>query len=249
MLDARAFNGVAQLYSPAGLQALNQAYVLVVGVGGVGGWVAEALARSGVGYIGLVDMDVVGVSNINRQLTALHSTLGQDKISVLQQRIQDISPATKVTLFDAFLQADNVAALLSPRPHVVIDCVDDVAAKLSLLMYCRKQKIPLLMAGSAGGKTNPLQVRMHDLARTTQDPLLAKLRYQLRHTVGICKSPKNKFGVLCVYSEEPVTMADSHCASSKLNCGGYGSIMPVTATFAMVLAAQAITTVVNQQLR
>lgn len=236
---ARRFAGANKIYGEQNFQKFNQSHVMVIGVGGVGSWAVEALARSGVGHLTLVDMDVLASSNINRQLPALTSTLGLEKIAVMAQRCREINPKIRVDLIDDFLSADNLLEMLASTPDVILDCIDDVPAKLALILHCRFHKIPLIVSGGAGGKIDPSQVRVADLSRTEQDPMLAKLRNQLRRK-GICKNVKEKFGLTCIYSVEQARLADNSCAAAGLHCGGYGSAMVVTNTFAMFAVAEVL---------
>ena len=229
---ARRFAGVAKIYGDAAFSRYAESHVMVIGIGGVGSWAVEALARTGIGHLTLIDMDVLAASNINRQLPALSATLGLDKAEVMAARCREINPRIQVTVVDDFLTADNVARLLATAPDVVLDCMDDVKAKLALMLHCRFYKIPLVVSGGAGGKTDPSQIRVADLSRTEQDPMLAKLRSQLR-AKGICKKPKEKFGIVCVYSEEQPKRSADVCAAAGLRCGGYGSAVAVTSSFAM----------------
>lgn len=235
----RRFAGVSKVYGETAFQGYEQQHVMVIGIGGVGSWAVEALARSGVGELTLMDMDVVAASNINRQLPALSSTLGHEKIEVMAERCRQINPRIKLNLVDDYLSPDNVAEMMQSAPDVVLDCIDDVKAKLALMLYCRFQKIPLIVSGGAGGKIDPLKIRVADLSKTEQDPMLAKLRSQLR-SKGICKKPKEKFGISCVYSiDNPFSSADV-CPSAGLRCGGYGSAVVVTSSFAMVAVAEVL---------
>lgn len=236
---ARRFAGANKIYGEQNFQKFNQSHVMVIGVGGVGSWAVEALARSGVGHLTLVDMDVLASSNINRQLPALTSTLGLEKIAVMAQRCREINPKIRVDLIDDFLSDDNLLEMLASTPDVILDCIDDVPAKLALILHCRFHKIPLIVSGGAGGKIDPSQVRVADLSRTEQDPMLAKLRNQLRRK-GICKNVKEKFGLTCIYSVEQARLADNSCAAAGLHCGGYGSAMVVTNTFAMFAVAEVL---------
>lgn len=236
----RPLAGSRKAYGEVAFERFSTAHVMVIGIGGVGSWAVEALARSGVGHLTLVDMDVVSASNINRQLPALHSSLGHSKIEVMAMRCRDINPAIQITLIDDFISADNVAALLGNRPDVVLDCIDDVKAKFALMLHCRFNKIQLIVSGGAGGKLNPLAIKVADLSKTEQDPMLAKLRSQLR-AVGIASKPKEKFGILCIYStENPLSQAQQIKASHGLRCGGYGSAVVVTSSFAMVAVAEVL---------
>lgn len=235
----RRFAGVEKVYGAHAFHQYENSHVMVIGIGGVGSWAVEALARSGVGELTLIDMDVIAASNINRQLPALSSTLGREKIEVMAERCYAINPRIKINLVDDYLSADNVKVLLENRPDVVLDCIDDVRAKLALMLHCRFNKIPLIVSGGAGGKLDPLKIRVADLSKTEQDPMLAKLRSQLR-AKGICKKPKEKFGISCVYSiDNPFSSADV-CASAGLRCGGYGSAVVVTSSFAMIAVSEVL---------
>ncbi|SDC14013.1 tRNA threonylcarbamoyladenosine dehydratase [Acinetobacter boissieri] len=235
----RRFAGVSKVYTERSFSKYQHSHVVVIGIGGVGSWAVEALARTGIGHLTLVDMDVLAASNINRQLPALSSTLGLEKIEVMAQRCREINPRIQLTLIDDYLNADNIKTLLADRPDVILDCIDDVKAKLALMLHCRFNKLPLVVSGGAGGKKDPLKIRVADLSKTEQDPMLAKLRSQLRG-MGICKKPKEKFGITCVYSADlPVSSADT-CTTAGLRCGGYGSAVVVTSTFAMIAVAEVL---------
>lgn len=235
----RRFAGVAKIYSEDTFSHYEKSHVMVIGIGGVGSWAVEALARTGVGELTLIDMDVVAASNINRQLPAMSSTLGMDKIEVMAERCRSINPRIKINLIDDYLTPENVKELLAEAPDLILDCIDDVKAKLALMLHCRFNKIPLIVSGGAGGKLDPLKIRVADLSKTEQDPILAKLRTQLR-SKGICKKPKEKFGITCVYSiDNPFSSADV-CASAGLRCGGYGSAVVVTSSFAMIAVAEGL---------
>ena len=233
----RRFAGVAKVYGEDAFAHYERSHVMVIGIGGVGSWAVEALARSGVGELTLVDMDVVAASNINRQLPAMSSTLGHEKIAVMAERCKQINPRIKINLIDDYLTLENIAELLASQPDVILDCIDDVKAKFALMLYCRFNKMQLIVSGGAGGKLDPLKIRVADLSKTEQDPMLAKLRSQLRGK-GICKKPKEKFGITCVYSiDNPFSSAEV-CPSAGLRCGGYGSAVVVTSSFAMIAVAE-----------
>ena len=235
----RRFAGVAKIYGDDAFNHYEKSHVMVIGIGGVGSWAVEALARTGIGELTLVDMDVVAASNINRQLPAMTSTLGHEKIVVMADRCRSINPRIKVNLIDDYLTPENVTELLVNAPDIILDCIDDVKAKLALMLHCRFNKIPLIVSGGAGGKLDPLKIRVADLSKTEQDPMLAKLRAQLRHK-GICKKTKDKFGITCVYSiDNPFSSADV-CPSAGLRCGGYGSAVVVTSSFAMVAVSEVL---------
>lgn len=239
----RRFAGSARVYGADAFTGFEQSHVMVIGIGGVGSWAVEALARSGVGELTLVDMDVLVASNVNRQLPALSETFGYGKIDVMAARARSINPRVKINLVDDFLTPDNVKNLFERKPDVVLDCIDDVKAKIALILHCRFNKIPLIVSGGAGGKLDPLKIRVADLSKTEQDPMLAKIRTELRNK-GMCKKPKDKFGITCIYSiDNPFSAAkacDSINASAGLRCGGYGSAVTVTATFGMVASAEVL---------
>ena len=239
----RRFAGANKIYGEDNFQSFEKSHVMVIGIGGVGSWAVEALARSGVGKLTLIDMDVIVASNVNRQLPALSSTFGNEKIAVMAQRCKEINPHINIELIDDFLTPENVKEILINKPDVVLDCIDDVKAKLALILHCRFNKIPLIVSGGAGGKLDPLKIRVADLSKTEQDPMLAKLRTQLR-SKGIAKKPKEKFGITCVYSlDNPfsnVSACETVNASAGLRCGGYGSAVVVTSTFAMVAVAEVL---------
>ncbi|MEG1707316.1 MAG: tRNA threonylcarbamoyladenosine dehydratase [Acinetobacter sp.] len=235
----RRFAGVEKIYGDEAFRQYEHSHVMVIGIGGVGSWAVEALARTGIAELTLVDMDVIAASNINRQLPALSSTLGREKIEVMAERCLSINPRIRINVVDDYLTADNVKELLSNPPDVVLDCIDDVKAKLALMLHCRFNKIPLIVSGGAGGKLDPLKIRVADLSKTEQDPMLAKLRSQLR-SKGICKKPKDKFGITCVYSVDNPFSSAEVCASAGLRCGGYGSAVVVTSSFAMIAVSEVL---------
>ena len=235
----RRFAGAAKIYGDSSFAHYETSHVMVIGIGDVGSWAVEALARTGIGELTLIDMDVLAASNINRQLPALTSTLGREKIEVMAERCREINPRIKINLVDDYLSADNLEQLMASQPDLVLDCIDDVKAKLALMLYCRFNKIPLIVSGGAGGKLDPLKIRVADLSKTEQDPMLAKLRSQLR-AKGICKKPKEKFGITCVYSIDNPFSGAEVCATAGLRCGGYGSAVVVTSSFAMVAVAEVL---------
>lgn len=244
----RRFAGVAKIYGESSFNHYENSHVMVIGVGGVGSWAVEALARTGLGELTIVDMDVVAASNINRQLPAMTSTLGQEKIEVMAERCRQINPRMTVNVIDDYLTPENIKEVLTPTPDIILDCIDDVKAKLALMLHCRFNKIPLIVSGGAGGKLDPLKIRVADLSKTEQDPMLAKLRAQLR-SKGICKKPKEKFGITCVYSIDNPFSNTEACSTSEdtafnpsagLRCGGYGSAVVVTSSFAMVAVAEVL---------
>ncbi len=254
----RRFGGIARLYGPSALAAFRAARVCVIGVGGVGSWAVEALARTAIGHITMVDLDHLAESNVNRQIHALTDTLGQAKVVALADRIAQINPSCAVTCIEEFVDAGNVAALVPPgRYDYVIDAIDDARAKTALIVHCHAHQIPLLTIGSAGGQTDPTRIAVADLARTEQEPLLKRVRKNLRLRHGFPRGAKNKFGIDAVYSMEPLRQpeicapddndagADGDASGEAagvtgLNCAGYGSAMVVTASFGLVAAAHVL---------
>ena len=235
----RRFAGIGRVYGAARLTDFERAHVMVIGIGGVGSWAAEALARTAIGELTLVDMDILVASNINRQLPALTDTLGLEKTQAMAARIRSINPRIKLNIIDDFLSVDNVVTLLATSPDVVLDCIDDVKAKIALILHCRQHKIPLVVSGSAGGKIDPLSIRVGDLAQTEYDPMLAKIRRTLRHDYNMCKKTKDKFRVTCVYSTEQPYQPDT-CTTGGLQCGGYGSATVMTASMGLVTVAEVL---------
>jgi tRNA A37 threonylcarbamoyladenosine dehydratase len=237
---ARRFGGLERLYGVPGAQAIRQAHVVVVGVGGVGSWAVEALARSGVGRLTLIDLDQVSESNINRQIQALDDTVGQAKVEALRARIAHIHPGCEVRCVEEFVDATNWPALIDGEPvDAVIDACDQVRAKTVLAAWALSHRAVFISCGAAGGKRLAHQVDIDDLALTTHDPLLAQLRYRLRREHGAERKPGRKIGVACVFSREAVAPPDPSCAiegDGSLNCHGYGSVVSVTATFGQCAA-------------
>jgi tRNA A37 threonylcarbamoyladenosine dehydratase len=239
----RRFGGIARLYGDDGLDRLAAASVCVVGVGGVGSWAVEALARSAVGRLTLIDMDHVAESNINRQLPALQSEIGRAKITVLADRIGQINPTCSVCEIDDFVTAENAAELIAAEHDWVLDCIDSFRVKAALIALCRRRKQAVITVGAAGGQRDPTRITIGDLRRTEQDPLLARTRKLLRQSYGFPANPKRRFGVPCVWSDEPQQAPRGQCAADtagSLNCAGYGACMPVTATFGLAAAAHVV---------
>jgi tRNA A37 threonylcarbamoyladenosine dehydratase len=236
----RRFGGLQRLYGMQGAARIRSAHVVVVGIGGVGSWTAEALARSGVARLTLIDMDHIAESNVNRQIHALTSTLGRAKALAMQERIAEIHPGCQVDVVDDFVSPDNWPALLPSAADAVIDACDDAKAKLALAVWARKTRTPFVCVGAAGGKRLAHKVDVDDLSQATHDPLLARLRYQLRKHHGAPKEGK-RMGVRCVFSREAVAPPDASCAiegDGSLNCHGYGSSVGVTATFGLCAASE-----------
>ena len=248
----RRFTATGRLLGGSGLSRLQAGHAVVVGVGGVGSWAAEALARTGVGRLTLIDLDQIAESNINRQVHALESTLGAAKVEVMARRIREIAPQARVTAIEDFIETGNVQTLIPGDASVVIDAIDAVAAKAALIAWCRSRKLPVITCGAAGGRRDPLQLRCDDLARTTGDALLASVRSRLRRDHGFppaagAASPAlaRKFDVAAIFSSEAaagLTPADSAdgTGGAPLACAGYGSIVTVTASMGLAAASRAI---------
>ncbi len=235
----RRFAGLERLYGMQGAARIRAAHVVVVGIGGVGSWTAEALARSGVAELTLVDLDHIAESNINRQIHALSTTVGQAKIEAMRDRIALINPECKVNCIDEFVEPENWLQLMPATADAVIDACDQVKAKTAMAAFARANKQCFITVGAAGGKRHAHKVDIDDLSATTHDPLLAQLRYRLRKQHGAPKEGK-RIGVHCVFSREAVAPPDASCAiegDGTLNCHGYGSSVAVTATFGMCAAS------------
>ncbi|HEX6707654.1 MAG TPA: tRNA threonylcarbamoyladenosine dehydratase [Albitalea sp.] len=237
----RRFGGLRRLYGDAGYERLRNARIGVVGLGGVGSWSAEALARSGVAQLSLFDLDHVAESNINRQVQAVSATLGQAKAQALRERIAGIHPGCVVHSIEEFVDDTNWPRLLAHPVDVLIDACDQVRAKAAMAAWSLASGVPLISVGAAGGKRRAQAVEVDDLAAATHDPLLASLRQRLRKQHGAAR--QGRIGVACVFSRESVTApagADACDVDGNLNCHGYGSSVAVTATFGMVAASAAI---------
>lgn len=234
----RRFAGLERLYGMQGAARIRAAHVVVVGIGGVGSWTAEALARSGVAELTLVDLDHIAESNINRQIHALSTTVGQAKIEAMRDRIALINPECKVNCIDEFVEPENWLQLMPATADAVVDACDQVKAKTAMAAFARANKQCFITVGAAGGKRHAHKVDIDDLSATTHDPLLAQLRYRLRKQHGAPKEGK-RIGVHCVFSREAVAPPDASCAiegDGTLNCHGYGSVVSVTAAFGMCAA-------------
>lgn len=253
----RRFGGLSRLYGPDAPERLRHAHVAIAGIGGVGSWVAEALARCGVGALTLIDLDNIAESNVNRQIHALSSTVGQSKVQAMADRIHDINPACVVTQVDDFVEPDNLERVL-PGPYAVLaDCTDQASAKIAMVLYARQHQIPFLLCGGAGGKTDPLALRAGDLSQAVNDALLAKLRNQLRRLHGFPKASDAhgkalkrvpKMGVRALWFDQPAILPTawaSHGSADEsapqgLSCAGYGSVVTVTAVMGMAIANEAL---------
>jgi len=247
----RRFSGVRRLYGQQGLEKLQAAKVCVIGIGGVGSWAVEALARSAVGHITLIDLDNIAESNVNRQLHAIDGAFGMAKVTAMAERIKAINPACVIKEIEDFVTPDNVADMLNSAFDMVLDAIDDAKAKVSIAAYCKNNDIPLVTVGGAGGRLDPTKIKQGDLSQVVGDRLLAKVRNQLRRDHQFPKAPTShkksaaKFGITAVYSDEQVLQPNADVevsceidnAITGLNCSGYGSSVCVTAPFGMTAAA------------
>ncbi|HLR29474.1 MAG TPA: ThiF family adenylyltransferase [Paenalcaligenes sp.] len=249
--NARRFDGLNRLFGDQSVHKLQQAHVVVAGIGGVGSWCVETLARSGIGALTLVDMDIVSASNINRQLPALESTLGRSKIEVMAERIDEINRHCRVHLVDDFVTTENAAAFFAGTEQVIIDCTDDLNAKVALVLAAREHTDKkLLVCGAAGGKRNPMTLKEGDLSLATHDALLSRLRQRLRKQHGWPAGPRKsnqrpaKMHIHAFWFAEetvlPPAWAQDADPLQGLSCSGYGSAMSMTATMGLLVAQRAI---------
>lgn len=242
----RRFGGVRRLYGINAMQRFQAARVAVVGIGGVGSWAAEALARSAIGSITLIDLDMVAESNVNRQIHALDGVFGKAKTDAMAERIRAINPACQVETVEDFVTPENVGAMLDRDFDYIVDAIDQVRTKAAMIAWCARNKRPVVTAGGAGGQIDPTRIEIVDLSRTVQDPLLAKVRSLLRKEYGFTRDPKKRFGIPAVYSNEPLRYPDSGASCdlppspAGLNCAGYGSSVCVTASFGLFAAGETL---------
>lgn len=251
------FGGIQRLYGTDGQERLRRAHVCVVGIGGVGSWVVEALARSGVGELTLVDLDEVCISNVNRQLHAVTGAFGKPKVEVMAERVRLIQPDCKVHALLSLFTAKTAPEILAVPYAGLVDAIDQTPMKALLIARCRELKIPLVTTGGAGGRRDPTALQVADLARTTHDGLLAATRKLLRDEYGFPRDPKKKFGVDCVFSPEPQVFPapdGSVCATRapgvdlRLDCrSGYGTASFVTGAFGFAAAAQMVQRIVTAE--
>ncbi len=250
-IDEQRFGGIARLYGRQGLERLAAAHVAVVGIGGVGSWAAEALARSGVGEISLFDLDDVCVTNSNRQIHAHAGNIGRAKVEAMAERIRAINPACVVHAVADFVTRETMAEYISEQLDGVIDCIDSVAAKAALIAWCKRRKNQIITTGGAGGQIDPTQIQVADLNKTYNDPLAAKVRSLLRRDYGFSRTPGRTYSVPCVFSTEQLRYPKpdgSVCQAKgfvgegvRLDCaGGFGAVMMVTASFGMAAAARLV---------
>ena len=252
------FGGIKRLYGNQQTEILFGSHVCIIGIGGVGSWIAEGLARTGVGQITLIDMDDICATNINRQIHALGDTVGELKIEAMEKRIKAINPECIVNLIDDFIAPNNMDQYINASFDYVVDAIDSVKAKSALIAYCKRNKIPIISTGGAGGQTDPTQITVADIAKTIQDPLMSKVRSTLRRDHNFSKNPKRKFGVECVYSTEQLVYptSDGQVCQQKpdndgpmrLDCsGGFGAVTMVTASFGFVAAARVVKKIIAKK--
>jgi tRNA threonylcarbamoyladenosine dehydratase len=240
------FGGIQRLYSAEGLRRLRAAGVCVVGLGGVGSWAAEALARSAVGRITLVDLDDVCASNVNRQLQALDGVIGQPKVEVMAARLRAINPVCEMRAVQSFFNESTAAEILRVRFDWVLDAIDQVPNKCLLIALCRQMQISIIASGGAGGRKDPTAVRLADLAKTAHDPLLQQVRKTLREEHGFPRDPKTLFKVPCVFSPEPAVLPEDCEAALPRGCDHrYGSASFVTGTFGFVAVSHIVSAIAN----
>ncbi|MBW8182601.1 tRNA cyclic N6-threonylcarbamoyladenosine(37) synthase TcdA [Shewanella nanhaiensis] len=250
------FAGIGRLYGQKALKRFSQSHVAVVGIGGVGTWVAESLARSGIGEVTLIDLDDICVTNTNRQIHALKETIGESKVEVMAERILQINPDCKVNQVEDFITPENLGDYFMGRKRegnldFVIDCIDAVKPKAALIAWCKRQKLPIVTVGGAGGQVDPTQVQVTDLAKTYQDPLLAKVRNILRREYNFSKNLQRRFSIEAVFSTEQLvypqadgsvcnTKADAE-GSMRMDCAsGFGAVTVVTGTFGFIAASRVL---------
>jgi len=249
------FGGIARLYGEQAFNKLQQSHVCVIGIGGVGSWAAESLARSGLGEITLIDHDDIAERNINRQIHSLSSTIEQSKVETMAERIQQINTASKVNIINDFISTTNCKEYLDRGYDYVIDAIDSIKFKCAIIYYCKRNKIPIITTGGAGGLIDPTMITVSDLSKTWNDPLAASVRLQLRQQYGYTRNTKRSFGIKCVYSTKQhhnakpdgnVNYTKPGVHGAHLDCAmGFGSVTHITATFGFVAAAKVIETLTS----
>lgn len=242
----RRFGGISRLYGTGALKRFQAAHVCVVGIGGVGSWAAEALARSAIGQITLIDLDMVAESNVNRQIHALGDEFGKAKTRAMAERILSINPYCQINEVEDFVSPDNLDQMLDKGFDYLIDAIDQVRTKVAMIAWCKAHAVPIITAGGAGGQIDPTRIEITDLAKTVQDPLLSKVRSLLRREYGFTRDPKKKFGIPAVFSSEPLRYPENGAVCEEapsltgLNCAGYGSSVCVTASFGLFAASEVL---------
>lgn len=254
----RRFGGIARLYGKDALEKFHNAHICVVGLGGVGSWAAEALVRSGIGSLTLIDLDDICLSNTNRQLHATAENVGKLKTEVMQQRLKTINPDCHIQSVEDFINQDNLSSYFDPkknRADFILDAIDSVRDKIALLAYCKRYKLKIITVGGAAGKKDPTKITIADLGKTIHDPLASKVRERLKYKYKIQQDGKGKIGIPCVYSTEQITYpqrSGAVCRSKKLASGGIkmdcetglGSITTITATFGFTAVSHILASLV-----
>ena len=245
------FGGLMRLYGTQACFKLLHSHVLIIGIGGVGSWVAEALVRSGVGMITLMDLDDICVTNSNRQVHTTDQTIGLAKTSVMAERLKRINPEVDVHCIDDFIDKSNIPEHIQSHYSFIFDAIDNAIDKTEIISHCKKNQYPMITIGSSGGKRDPSKIAYGDLAETAGDPLFLKIRNNLRRKHGFSRDTRQSFNIQAVYSTESMVYPDSKGGTStskefikageKLDCGsGYGASTMVTASFGLLAAARAI---------
>lgn len=245
------FGGIGRLYGIEGLERLRHAHVCIIGIGGVGSWAAEAIARSGIGAITLIDMDDLCITNINRQLPAMDGNTGKLKIEAMAERLKAINPDCKVTCQMNFVTNKNIRELVHTEFSYVIDCIDSAKSKAALIAHCHINKIRIVVTGAAGGQIDPTQIKIIDVNKCAHDPLISKVRSMLRKDFNFSRNAKRYYSIPCVYSTEQMTypqpdgsvcrMKTGDDSSTRMDCAsGFGSATMVTGTFAFVAASRVV---------
>ncbi|WP_286266592.1 tRNA cyclic N6-threonylcarbamoyladenosine(37) synthase TcdA [Thalassotalea atypica] len=256
---ALRFGGIERLYGASAAQIIQNANICVIGIGGVGSWVAEALARNGVGRLTLIDLDDICVTNVNRQIHALTNTVGDSKVDVMAERIEQINPDCQVNTVEDFVTMDNLVELINKSFDYVVDAIDSVQVKSALIAHCKRNKIPIITIGGAGGQTDPSKIEIADLSKTYQDPLLAKVRNQLRREYNFSRNVKRKFAIDAVFSSQQLVYPDNEgnvChakqqneGAMRLDCsGGFGAATHVTASFAFFAVGHVMNKLLKKKL-
>lgn len=252
------FDGIARLYGKDAYALIQKMHVCVIGIGGVGSWVVEALARSAVGKITLIDFDTIEESNINRQIHALTTTINKKKCNAMQERVNQINSECTVNIIDDFITLENIQEHLSQDYDYVVDAIDSIKFKAGLIYHCKRNKIPIITTGGAGGLTDPSVIEVVDLSKTYNDALAAKVRSTLRDQYNFTRNPKRRFGIDCVFSSEQqrypkddgtVSYEKPGIHGVSLDCRfGYGAASFVTGTFGFIAAAHIIKKHLNKKL-
>jgi tRNA A37 threonylcarbamoyladenosine dehydratase len=238
----RRFGGVERLYGKKALDRFKRSHISVIGIGGVGSWAAEALARNAIGKITLIDLDHIAESNINRQIHALESTLGKSKVTAMRERMLEINPMCEIHIVDDFISNENIETLIQPHFDVVIDAIDQASIKTSLVLHTLNKKIPFVMTGGAGGRIDPSMIKIADLSLTLGDRLIAKIRHDVKKALQLKES--QKVGIDVIFTDEVMIKPEGACETDEaltgLHCGGFGSSVMVTATFGLMAASLAL---------